>query len=88
MYVIEDIALANNFKKKFGVIDLLKYKDFRTIAYNLFEEFRKIDNPKYEFALVQKVEETGLGIAINDRIEKASIGNIIIINGNLRFRKK
>ena len=88
LYIIEDIALANNLKNKFGVVDLLKYKNLRTVAYNLFEEFRKIDNPKYEFALIQKVEESGLGIAINDRIEKASIGNIIFVSGNLKFRKK
>ena len=88
LYMIEDTALANNLKNNFGVINLLKYKNLRAVAYNLFEEFRKIDNPKYEFAIIQKVEEAGLGIAINDRIEKASVGKIIIFNGNLRFRIK
>jgi len=36
---------------------------------------------KYDFITIQKVENTGLGIAINDRIEKASTGSIEMISG-------
>jgi L-threonylcarbamoyladenylate synthase len=88
LYIIEDIALVNNLKNKYGLIDFTKYKNLRSIASNLFKEFRNTDEGSFEFAIVQKVEDKGIGIAINDRIDKASTGYIKITNNNLRFTKK
>jgi L-threonylcarbamoyladenylate synthase len=77
LYVVEDLAsLTKISKQNFYHIDLSKYKNLKSIASNLFMEFRLADEKKYDFITIQKVENTGLGIAINDRIEKASSGNI------------
>lgn len=86
LYVVEDLAsLTKISKQNFFHIDLSKYKNSRSIASNLFKEFRKADEKKYDFITIQKVDNTGLGIAINDRIEKASSGKIEMINGKSNF---
>lgn len=88
LYIIDGKPLKKYFNKKTGIIDFSKYKDIRSIASNLFKELRKIDDKKYDYAVVQKVENTGIGIAINDRIEKASKGYIKIVNGKFKFIDK
>jgi len=77
LYIVEDLsALTRISKQNFYHIDLSGYKNLKSVASNLFKEFRKADEKKYDFITIQKVENTGLGIAINDRIEKASTGTI------------
>ena len=88
LFIIEDTALVNNLNNNFAVIDFNKFKNIKSVASNLFEEFRKIDEQRYEFAVIQKVEHKGIGIAINDRIEKACSGYIKIINGDVKIVKK
>jgi L-threonylcarbamoyladenylate synthase len=86
LYIVEDLAsLTKISKQNFFHIDLSKYKNSRTVASNLFKEFRKADEKKYDFITIQKVENTGLGIAINDRIDKASSGKIEMLNGKSNF---
>lgn len=86
LYVIEDLSsLTKISKKNFHHIDLSKYRNLKSIASNLFKEFRKADEKKYDFITIQKVENTGLGIAINDRIEKASSGTIELTKGKSKF---
>lgn len=82
LYVVEDLnSLTKISKQNFYHIDLSKYKNLKSIASNLFKEFRIADEKKCDFITIQKVENTGLGIAINDRIEKASSGSIEMISG-------
>lgn len=82
LYIVEDLnSLTKISKQNFYHIDFSKYKNLKSIASNLFKEFRKADEKKYDFITIQKVENTGLGIAINDRIEKASTGNIEMVTG-------
>jgi L-threonylcarbamoyladenylate synthase len=82
LYIVEDLsALTKISKQNFFHIDLSKYKNLKSIASNLFKEFRIADEKKYDFITIQKVENTGLGIAINDRIEKASTGTVDTFNG-------
>ena len=77
LYILEDMSsLTKISKKNFYHIDLSKYRNLKSVASNLFKEFREADEMKYDFITIQKVENTGLGIAINDRIEKASTGTI------------
>ncbi|MBI5403198.1 MAG: threonylcarbamoyl-AMP synthase [Ignavibacteriae bacterium] len=77
LYIVEDLsALTRISKQNFYHINLSGYKNLKSAASNLFKEFRKADEKKYDFITIQKVENTGLGIAINDRIEKASTGTI------------
>jgi L-threonylcarbamoyladenylate synthase len=81
LYIVEDLSsLTKISKKNFLHIDLSKYKNLKSVASNLFNEFRKADEKKYDFITIQKVENTGLGIAINDRIEKASTGKLEMIS--------
>ncbi|MGC8600074.1 MAG: L-threonylcarbamoyladenylate synthase [Nitrososphaeria archaeon] len=43
-----------------------------TVARNLFESLRKIDKLDVEFAIIQSFKEEGIGLAIMNRIRKAS----------------
>jgi L-threonylcarbamoyladenylate synthase len=80
LYIVDDLSsLTKISKQNFHHIDLSHYKNLKSIASNLFKEFRRADEMKYDFITIQKVENTGLGIAINDRIEKASSGSIEMI---------
>lgn len=77
LYIVEDLsALTRISRQNFYHIELSGYKNLKSVASNLFKEFRKADEKKYDFITIQKVENSGLGIAINDRIEKASTGTI------------
>ena len=55
-----------------GVLDFSKYNDFREIAMNLFSDLRKLDNQNYDLLVWKKLDDKGLGIAINDRLTRAS----------------
>jgi L-threonylcarbamoyladenylate synthase len=86
LYIVKDLAsLTKISKQNFHHIDLSNYKNLKSIASNLFKEFRKADEKKYDFITIQKVENTGLGIAINDRIEKASSGKIELTKDKSNF---
>ena len=46
--------------------------DLQEAAAQLFAMLRKLDDPKYRGIAVMPVPETGLGIAINDRLQRAA----------------
>lgn len=46
--------------------------DLQEAAANLFAMLRKLDNPKHRGIAVMPIPETGLGIAINDRLRRAA----------------
>ncbi len=46
--------------------------DLQEAAANLFAMLRQLDDPKYRAIAVMPVPETGLGIAINDRLRRAA----------------
>lgn len=46
--------------------------DLQEAAANLFAMLRRLDDPKYRAIAVMAVPETGLGIAINDRLRRAA----------------
>jgi L-threonylcarbamoyladenylate synthase len=54
------------------VIVLGSEKDLYEIARNLFASFRKLDSLHVKFGLIQKFDEKGIGLAIMNRIKKAS----------------
>jgi L-threonylcarbamoyladenylate synthase len=47
--------------------------DLQEAAANLFAMLRRLDNPKHRRIAVMPVPETGLGIAINDRLRHAAV---------------
>ena len=46
--------------------------DLQEAAANLFAMLRQLDDPKYRAIAVMPMPETGLGIAINDRLRRAA----------------
>ena len=89
LYITESITDFNNVKdKNAGIMDLSGYEDLRKLAADFFSLLRKFDESGYDFIITQKVEDKDLGIAINDRLEKASKGKVELINGNLKFTEK
>ena len=49
--------------------------DLKQAAYNLFNILRQIDNAKPTVILAQLLPNIGLGVAINDRLQRASAAN-------------
>lgn len=83
--------LVNEYKiegKKVGIMTASKYdynadvikfvgKDLKTIAKNLFKTFREFDMEKVDVILAESVKTSGMGLAIMNRLKKASGYNII-----------
>lgn len=61
--------------KNYGILDLNKYSDLKEAAKHLFSDLRRLDEKNYEMILAAKVKDEGIGIAINDRLEKARFKN-------------
>ncbi|MBK8550848.1 MAG: threonylcarbamoyl-AMP synthase [Ignavibacteria bacterium] len=61
--------------KKIGYLDFSKYADYKEIAVHLFSDLRDLDRQKLDFIVYKKVENKGIGIAINDRLERARTMN-------------
>lgn len=49
-------------------------RDLYEIARNLFPSFRKLDKSKYSVGVIESFEERGIGLAIMNRIRKATSG--------------
>ncbi len=54
---------------------LSKAGDLREAAQNLFSALRRLDTENYELILAESMPETGLGVAINDRLRRAQQRN-------------
>lgn len=81
LYIVDDFAeIKNTENKKIGVLDFTKYGNEKEIALNLFSDLRKLDEGNFDFIICKKVEDKGLGAAINDRLERASTGALIFKN--------
>lgn len=79
LYMVNDFNELVNFKgKKIGVLDFSNYRDKKEIALNLFSDLRKLDAGGFEFIVYKKVTDEGLGAAINDRLERAGSGELIL----------
>jgi L-threonylcarbamoyladenylate synthase len=64
-----------------GFLDLDKFGSLKNIAVNLFSELRKMDESDCGIIVCTKVEDKGIGIAINDRLERACSGRIHFEHG-------
>jgi L-threonylcarbamoyladenylate synthase len=89
LYITDNIEELIKFKDdKIGILDFTNYQDLREIAANFFSLLRKLDESNYDIIAAQKVTSEGLGLAINDRLEKASIGKIIVEKEKLKTLEK
>ena len=66
------IYLGQSYKKHKNFFSLTKKLDLNEAASNLYKTFRKIKNKGYKKIQISKIPSIGSGIAINDRIKRAS----------------
>jgi len=81
-----DFEIAQKYNA--GILDLSSYKSFNSLASNLFSDLRVLDEKKYDFIVTKKILNSGIGYAVNDRLEKASYGKITFDKNKLIFHKK
>lgn len=75
LYFVNGFEEVKKFKdKRIGVLNFSKYRDNREIALNLFSDLRILDEMNFDFIVCKKTEDEGLGMAINERLEKAASG--------------
>ena len=66
------IFIGNKYKKKINYFNLSKKGDLKEAAANLYKTMRKIKKKGYKKIFVSKIPNIGPGIAINDRLTRAS----------------
>ncbi len=66
------ITFGKKYKKKKNCFNLSKNSDLKEAASNLYKTFRKIKRQGFKKIYVVKIPNLGPGIAINDRLKKAS----------------
>jgi L-threonylcarbamoyladenylate synthase len=66
------ITFGKSFKNDKNYFNLSKKSNLKEAANNLYRIMRKIKNKKFETISVCKIPNRGVGLAINDRLKKAS----------------
>ena len=66
------IVLGKKYKNSKNLFNLSKKNDLKEAAKKLYKIFRKIKKLKYKKIRVVKIPNRGIGVAINDRLKKAS----------------
>ena len=66
------IGFGKNFKVKKNHFNLSKNNSLNEAANNLYRILRKIKNSGFKSIIVNKIPNVGIGIAINDRLKRAS----------------
>lgn len=89
LYIVQDFENLQKIKeKRIGVLDFSCYRNMTEIALNLYSDMRKLDTGKFDLIICRKVKEQGLGIAINDRLQRASRGEMKLIDHELKVEAK
>ena len=66
------ITFGKKFRKGKHSFNLSEKSDLKEIARNLYKTLRKIKELKYRKIYIVKIPNKGIGIAINDRLKRAS----------------
>ena len=66
------ITFGKKYKDKKNYFNLSKKSDLKEAASNLYKILRKIKKLKFKKIYVVKIPNKNVGIAINDRLKKAS----------------
>ena len=66
------IVFGKKYKNNDNYFNLSKKSDLKEAASNLYKVMRKIKKKGYKKIFVAKIPNTGLGVAINDRLNRAS----------------
>lgn len=89
LYLVTNINEFKNVEgKKIGTLDFKNYGDYKEIALNLFSDLRKLDEQNFDFIVCERVDDSGLGIAINERLKKASSGKALISDNKVLIANK
>jgi L-threonylcarbamoyladenylate synthase len=85
---LDDDKIEGISKDTIGIMDFSIYDNFRELAKHLFSDLRSIDERNYKMLFASKVKNLKLGRAINDRLEKASVGTIKYEGKKIVFSNK
>jgi L-threonylcarbamoyladenylate synthase len=85
---LDDEKIDGLNKENIGIMDFSVYDNFREVSKNLFSDLRLLDERNYKMLFASKVKNLKLGRAINDRLERASIGTIKYEGKKIVFRNK
>jgi L-threonylcarbamoyladenylate synthase len=89
LFLIKPDFDFNSLKNKnYGYLKFKDRTDLKYIASNLFQKLRLLDRKNFDFIVSQKVSNSGIGYAINDRLVKSSSGNLYLQKGKLKFERK
>ena len=66
------IGFGKKFKNKKNHFNLSKNNNLKEAANNLYKTLRRIKNTGFKSIIVNKIPNTGIGIAVNDRLKRAS----------------
>ena len=66
------IVIGKKYKNVINTFNLSKKSNLKEAAKNLYKIFRKIKKLKYKKICVAKIPSKGVGVAINDRLKRAS----------------
>ena len=66
------IVFGKKYKKAKNIFNLSIKEDINEAARNLYKTLRMIKNKKYKIIYVSKIPTHGVGLAINDRLSRAS----------------
>lgn len=72
-----EAELSEKNGQKVGIIDF--GDDIEEAARSFFKELRRLDNSDIDIIFAAGVPETGMGIAVMDRMRKAAAYNITLI---------
>ena len=62
----------NNLKSKIKELNLSKKSNLEEAAKNLFKYLHILDNKKYDAIAIAPIKNKGVGVAINDKLKRAS----------------
>ena len=71
LIAFQELSLEEKIKYQ-KVIEISKDKNLSEIAKNLYSALREMDNSNLDIILIDKCEEKGLGLAVMDRLKRAS----------------
>ena len=83
--VIANAAVANDLPKDSNLVIRNWQEDPAVLAENLFTWLRDFDHKKVNVILAQGVAESGLGLALMNRLRKAAGNNILLADGQKLF---
>jgi L-threonylcarbamoyladenylate synthase len=73
--LVESLEMANEVQHEWSSIKkirILNFDDVNSYAENLYDELRKADQEMCDIVIAVRAPDSGIGIAINDRLTKAS----------------